>query len=83
MWKELGGGGFPSCMIAVIPCDQALDSHAGCFLWGAPSLPYKTVSDWEREKFKSRLSIRERPKQQQKPNQDEQQIQGGREKTKF
>lgn len=24
MWKELGGGGFPTCMIAVILCDHIL-----------------------------------------------------------
>lgn len=77
MWKELGGGGFPSCMIAVTLCDQAHESHAGWFLWGTPSLPYKTVSGWEREKLKSKISIRERPKQQQKTNQNQQQIQGG------
>lgn len=59
MWKELGGGGFPSCMVAIILCDQARESHAGWFLWGALPLPHKTVSGWARE-FKSKPSIRKK-----------------------
>lgn len=46
MWKELEGGGFPNCLIAVVIAVQAHESHAGCFVWSVLPLPPKTISGY-------------------------------------